>query len=149
MGNLSLDIITVFLVGITGMWKAIPLGFLLKVSPSYIFIMTALGSIVGVLVLFFFGNKIRNYIINRKLKAGNSKKGKRALKLFDKYGLIGLGFFGTLILGPPMTMILGLALVQKQRQFLYWTMAGSIVWSLVLTILGTLGIELISLFAIV
>ena len=146
MGNLSLDIITVFLVGITGMWKAIPLGFFLEVSPFYIFIMTALGSIVGVLILFFFGNKIRNYIINRQLKKGNSRKKKRALKIFDRYGLIGLGIFGTLIIGPPMTMILGLALVQKQKHFLYWTMTGIVVWSLVLTILGSLGIEVITWF---
>ena len=146
MGNLSLDIITVFLVGITGMWKAIPLGFLLKVPPAYIFLMTAFGSVVGVLVLFFFGNKIRNYIINRQLKKGNSKKEKRALKLFDKYGPIGLGFFGSLLLGPPMTMILGLALVQKQKYFLYWTMAGTVVWSFVLTILGVFGIEAITWF---
>ncbi len=146
MGNLFLDIITVFLVGITGMWKAIPLGFLLKVPPAYIFLMTAFGSVVGILILFFFGSKIRNYIVNRQLKKGNSKKEKRALKLFNKYGSIGLGFFGSLLLGPPMTMILGLALVQKQKYFLYWTMAGTVVWSLVLTILGVFGIEAITWF---
>ena len=144
MGNLSFDIIIVFFVGITGMWKAIPLGFLLKVPPSYIFIMTAFGSIIGVLILFFFGNKIRNYIINRNLEKGDSKKEKTAIKILDKYGLIGLGSFGTLIIEPPMTMILGLALVQKQKLFLYWTMAGIVVWSLVLTILGAFGIEAIS-----
>ncbi|MCD6597760.1 MAG: VTT domain-containing protein [Bacteroidales bacterium] len=146
MGNLSLDIITIFLVGITGMWKAIPLGFFLEVSPFYIFLMTSLGSILGILILFFFGNKIRSFILNRRLKKGKSKKEERVLKLFDRYGLIGLGIFGTLIIGPPMTMILGLALVQKQKHFLYWTMTGIVVWSLVLTILGSLGIEFITRF---
>ena len=84
--------------------------------------------------------------VNRRLKKGKSKKEERVLKLFDRYGLIGLGIFGTLIIGPPMTMILGLALVQKQKHFLYWTMTGIVVWSLVLTILGSLGIEFITRF---
>ena len=62
MGDLSYDVITVFLVGILGMWKAIPVGLLLHVSPLYIFLMIALGALAGVLILFFFGSKIRNYI---------------------------------------------------------------------------------------
>ena len=141
MGDLSYDVITVFLVGILGMWKAIPVGLLLHVSPLYIFLMTALGAFTGVLILFFFGSKIRNYVQNRRLKKGKSKKEMRALKLLDNYGPIGLGFFGTLLFGPNMTMVLGMALVKKEKQFLYWTMAGTVVWSMVLTILATYSVE--------
>jgi membrane protein DedA with SNARE-associated domain len=130
-----------------GMWKAIPLGFLLKLPPLYIFLMVATGSVLGVLILFFFGTKIRNYIINRQHNKGGSKKERKALELLDKYGLIGLGFFGTLIFGPPMPIVLGMTLVKRQKHFLYWTLAGTIVWSLVLTILGTLSIDIISRFA--
>ncbi len=74
MGDFLFDIIMVFLVGITGMWKGLSAGFLLQLSPIYIFLLTALSSTIGVLILFFFGTKIRNYIINRRSKKGKSNK---------------------------------------------------------------------------
>ena len=146
MGDLSYDVLTVFLVGMTGMWKGLSIGFILQVSPFYIFIATALSSILGVLVLFFFGTRIRKFLVKRRFKKGKSKKEKNALQLFEKYGHIGLGFFGALMIGPPMTIVLGLTLVKKQKIFLYWTLAGVVVWSLVLTILGTFSVETITRF---
>ena len=77
MGDFSFDIIMVFLVGITGMWKGLSAGFLLQLSPIYIFLLTALSSTIGVLIIFFFGTKIRNYIINRDQKKENQTKKKK------------------------------------------------------------------------
>ena len=147
MGDLSYDVLTVFLVGMTGMWKGLSIGFILQVAPFYIFIATALSSILGVLILFFFGTRIRKFLIKRRFKKGKSKKEKNALQLFEKYGHIGLGFFGALMIGPPMTIVLGLTLVKKQKMFLYWTLAGIVVWSLVLTLIGTFSVETITRFA--
>lgn len=144
MGDFSFDIIMVFLVGITGMWKGLSAGFLLQLSPIYIFLLTALSSTIGVLIIFFFGTKIRNYIINRRSKKGKSNKEKKALKLFNKYGHMGLGFFGALAIGPPMTIILGLTVVKQQKTFLFWTIVGIVFWSFVLTIIGTISIETIT-----
>ena len=146
MGDLSYDVLTVFLVGMTGMWKGLSMGFILQVSPFYIFLSTALSAVLGVLLLFFFGTKIRNYLIKRRFKKGKSKKEKKALQLFEKYGHIGLGFFGTLVIGPPMTIVLGLTIVKQQKPFLYWTIAGCVAWSLVLTLLGTFSVETITRF---
>ena len=147
MGDLSYDVLTVFLVGMTGMWKGLSIGFILGVSPFYIFIATALSSILGVLVLFFFGTRIRKFLVKRRFEKGKSKKEKNALQLFEKYGHIGLGFFGALMIGPPMTIVLGLTLVKKQKIFLYWTLAGIVVWTLALTILGTFSVETITRIA--
>lgn len=147
MGDLSYDVLTVFLVGMTGMWKGLSIGFILQVSPFYIFIATALSSILGVLILFFFGTRIRKFLIKRRFKKGKSKKEKNALQLFEKYGHIGLGFFGALMIGPPMTIVLGLTLVKKQKIFLYWTLAGVVFWTLALTILGTFSVETITRIA--
>jgi membrane protein DedA with SNARE-associated domain len=144
MGDSLFDVIMVFLIGITGMWKGLSAGFIMQISPIYIFLLTALSSIIGVLILFFFGTKIRNYIINRRAKKGKSNKEKKALKLFDKYGHMGLGLFGTLAIGPPMTIILGLTIVKHQKAFLYWTIVGIVVWSMVLTIVGTISVETIT-----
>ena len=69
MGKIIIDYVLVFLMGMLGIWKAIPLGLLLKSHPFIIFLMTALGASSAVLILFFFGNKIRGYILRKRIKA--------------------------------------------------------------------------------
>ena len=141
MSKLFSPFITVFVVGIFGIWKAIPVGLILKVSPFYIFLMTSLGATGGVVFLYFFGRKIKSIFPKRKKKE-NSKKNKRAAKIFQKYGTAGLGFFGCGIIGPNLTMIIGLVLSKKEKQLLLWALVGCVVWSFVLTLIAYFSVEL-------
>ncbi len=137
------EAILIFLTGILGIWKSVPLGLLLEAPPLVIFLMTALGGITGVLILFFFGDLVRQWTRRKKEgKPGNNRKSNTAQRLFQKYGTPGLGFFGSLILGPNLTIVLGLLLVKSRMQLLYWTLAGTALWSLVLTLTGVLSIDL-------
>ena len=63
--------------------------------------------------------------------------------MLEKYGVFGLGFLGTLVMGPQMTIILGLIIVKSHQKLLYWTLAGIFFWSLILTFLGLGGIDLV------
>ena len=129
-------------MGMLGIWKAVPLGLLLKAHPVFIFLMTSLGAVAGVLILFFFGGKIRNFVLRRRRNKHKNAKENRAALLFEKFGAAGLGFLGCLIMGPNMTIILGMVVVRSQKKLLYATLAGVVVWSLVLTIIAVLSIEL-------
>ena len=131
-----------YLTGIFGIWKAVPVGLALQLNPLMIWLMTTLGAVTAVLILFFFGKKIRNYFQSKKPKIKSPKKEARANRLFEKYGTAGLGFLGCLFMGPNMTIIIGLLIVKSQKQLLFWTLAGIAVWSLVLTVLGVFSIEL-------
>lgn len=141
---LPYSLLLIFTTGLLGIWKAVPLGILLNVHPVFIFSMSALGSIVGVLILFFFGNKIRDYILHKRAGNNKSSKKNRATKLFEQYGAAGLGFLGCLLFGPNMTIILGLLVVKSQKKLLYWTLTGIVVWSIVLTLLGVFSVEFFS-----
>lgn len=142
MGKLIIDYVLIFLMGMLGIWKAIPLGLLLKAHPVFIFLMTILGASLSVLILFFFGNKIRAYILQKRAKKENHNKENRVAKLFGKYGAAGLGFLGCLLMGPNMTIILGMVVVKSQKKLLYWTLAGIVVWSFVLTTIAVISIDL-------
>ncbi|MFP4470885.1 MAG: hypothetical protein ACLFPE_09380 [Bacteroidales bacterium] len=132
----------IFLMAILGIWKAVPLGLLLKTPPTTIFLMTAAGGSAGVLILFFFGDLLRR-LFRRKHPAGApSRRSGRVQRIFSKYGTTGLGFFGSLILGPNPTILLGVLLVPQKYTLLYWTLAGTVVWSLALTITGVYSIEM-------
>lgn len=70
------------------------------------------------------------------------KKSDRIEGLFEKYGAIGVGLLGTLMIGPNMTMALGLAIIKSEKAILVWTLAGTALWSIALTIIGYYGVNL-------
>lgn len=142
MQEISYAYAIIFLTGMLGIWKAVPVGFAFGTSPLMIYILTVSGAVTAVFILYFFGNGIRNYLNRRKKANKGEKKKARALQLFEKYGATGLGLLGCLLMGPNMTMLLGLVLVNSPKKLLFWTIAGIFIWTLALTMLGVLSIDL-------
>jgi len=126
-----------------GIWKSVPVGLAFSINPVLIWLLTSAGASVAVLVLYFFEKKIRNYINRKREHKTNKSKEARAKQLLEKYGVFGLGFIGTFLMGPQMTMILGLIIVKSHTKLLYWTLSGIFVWSFVITYLGVGGIDLV------
>ncbi len=136
------DLLIIYFTGVTGMWKALPVGFILKVPPFYIALMTALGALTCVVMIYFFGTGIKRLFLKFFSEKSKEKKEGRVRKIFIKYGCPGLGLIGTLFLGQPVVMILGMMVVKRTKNLLLWVSLGTIIWSIVLTILGTYGIRL-------
>ena len=132
----------VFLMGILGIWKSVPLGFLIGLSPVWIGVMTILGAFVGVIVLYFLGSRTKKYVLARMQKKKMGLKKERLTMLFEKYGTAGIGLIGTLVIGPNATIAVGLALVKSDKRLLYWTLLGTAVWSAVLSVIGAVSVEL-------
>jgi membrane protein DedA with SNARE-associated domain len=141
MGNLYNSWI-IFLTGMLGVWKAIPVGLALQCNALTIILMTASGALVSIFIIFLMGRRIKQWILKRLNKGKSTKRKDRLAVLLDKYGIIGMGIFGTLILGPNMTMAMGLVIVTKEKSLLLWTAAGIIIWTVVLTMIGTYSVEL-------
>jgi len=132
----------IFLTGLLGVWKAIPVGLALQCNAFTIILMTASGALVAIFIIYLMGRRIKQWILKRLNKGRNTKRKGRLMVLLDKYGIIGMGIFGTLLLGPNMTMAMGLVIVTKEKSLLLWTAAGIIIWTVVLTMIGTYSIEL-------
>lgn len=147
MQTIDYPLVLIFLTGMLGIWKAIPVGLAFNTNPLLIWLMTSAGASVSVLVLYFFGKKIREWVIRRRERITNKGKEARAKQLLKKYGVFGLGFMGTLFMGPQMTIILGLIIVKSHVKLLYWTIAGIIVWSFIITYLGVGGINLVQILS--
>ena len=131
----------ILITALTGIWKAVPLGYILKAHPMVIFLATSIGGMISVLVLYFSGNKIKNLILGKNAAQNKSKKALRIKRVFNKFGSPGLGILGTLLFGQIMTILLGLLLVKSQGRFLLWAMGGIVFSSLTLTIAGNFSIE--------
>jgi membrane protein DedA with SNARE-associated domain len=142
MQNIVYPLIIVFLTGMLGIWKAVPVGLAFNLHPVFIWLLTSAGASCAVFILYFFGKQIRAYILRKRGHLKHRRKEVRATKLLEKYGVFGLGFFGTLLMGPIMTIAIGLVIVKSHKKLLYSTLAGIFTWSLVLTYLGLGGIDL-------
>lgn len=72
---------------------------------------TLAGGIAGVFIAVFLGEKIEHFI-NTKIKKNRPAKPKTGLiyKIWDKYGMYGLGLLGTFFLGAPAAIGVGVGL---------------------------------------
>jgi hypothetical protein len=141
----SLKLLSVFGLGMIGLWEGVPAGFALRLTPLLIGLLSALGSICATLLVTLLGDRVRARLHARLLRSrDDSAGGQRPERLIDRvwrrYGIVGLGLLGPGITGAPLGMVLGLFLRAPVGRLLPWTLAGILLWALVLTTLGALGI---------
>ena len=140
-------LLIIYLACITGIFKAVPVGIMLRASPVLVALMTALGGVTAVVILYLLGEWVQQILERRMSERRLEKKKQRTRKLISKYGIIGLGIFGTLLVGIHVTIILGLLVVKTKKELLIWTSVGILLWSSVVTAAAASGIELFTKFS--
>lgn len=141
MKAILVQILLIYLAGISGIYKAVPLGFAMGASPYIIAVFTALGSLTAVFVLFFSGTALKEWILRIYGKKKTEKSKGRLKRIMDRYGVIGLGLFATGIIGPLLTVTLGILLMEKSKRFLFFLGIGIVLWSTALTIVGVISLD--------
>lgn len=144
MGTIWVQIATIYLAGITGIWKGIPVGFALQAPPLITGFFTALGSITAVVILLLSGERFKSWVMRRYGKARMDKQGGRFYRLMQRYGVVGLGLIASGVIGPILSTLLGVALIEKTRRLMIFLIAGVILWSGLITLMAAMGIELIT-----
>ncbi|MCG8309751.1 MAG: small multi-drug export protein [Cytophagales bacterium] len=143
MENAFFRMISIYLVGITGIWKAIPVGIALKSHPIEIGTFTALGSITTVYVLYYFGEKVKNWVTKKWSKEKlESKKGKFTT-ILDRYGVVGVGIICPGPFGPITSIIIGLLVIKQTKRLMPYLVLGIIFWSFALTWFAVTGYNLV------
>lgn len=129
--------ITVTGLGILELWVAIPAGTALELHPLLNGIASALGSIIGAVLVILFGDRLRMWLLKKKKKGGKNKG--RIYKIWEKYGVIGLGMLSPLITGAPLGAAIGISLGASPRRLIIWMSIGIVIWTIILTTINTLG----------
>jgi membrane protein DedA with SNARE-associated domain len=132
----------IFLTGLLGVWKAIPVGLALGCNAFTIILMTGTGALLAIVIIYLLGSRVKKWILKRLDKGKSEKKKGKLNSLLEKYGIPGMGILGTLLLGPNMTMAMGMIIVKKEKALLLWTAVGIVIWTVVLTFIGTYSVEL-------
>lgn len=131
--------ILVFIAGFLELWAGIPLGFALNLNPIIIGAAAALGAILAAFIVSYLGEGIRERVIKWRYKDKDLKKG-TFYKIWNKYGIIGLGFLSPLLFGAPLGAALGIALGAERRGLFIWMSIGIVLWSILLTGAGYFGL---------
>ena len=124
-------------------YAAIPAGFAFGLSPWTIFFASLAGGLAGVFVAAFLGNKIRAlFHKNKPTKEVAKKKHPVLLRVWNKYGIIGLGFLGTISVGAPISLAVGIGLNANIKKMVIWCCIGVITRCIVFTLAGWYGLQL-------
>ena len=129
-------ILTVAALATFEIYAAIPAGFAFGLSPTTIFIASTIGGLFGVFVASFLGEKIRIAYRKRWPAKKEKKTSPLALKLWGKYGIIGLGILGTWTIGAPISIAVGVGLNAEIKKLVMWCCVGVISRCLIFTYIG-------------
>lgn len=124
-------------------YAAIPAGFAFGLSPLVIFFASVTGGLVGVFVATFLGDKIKQLIYkNKQPKQDKAQKYPFVVKIWEKYGILGLGFLGTMLVGAPISIAIGTGLNADLKKLLIWCCIGVITRCILFTLIGYYGLKL-------
>ncbi|GAB6931859.1 small multi-drug export protein [Calditerricola satsumensis] len=138
--ELLIRFLTVVGIGAVELWAAIPAGLAFRLPPVLTGIASALGAIGGAILVIVLGDRARTWILNIRGGKGSRKKNGVLYRIWNRYGVIGLGLLAPLITGAPLGAAIGITLGASPRQLFLWISLGIVVWTIILTVLAVLGV---------
>ncbi len=141
--NIAWKLLTIFALGVAELWAAAPGGALMRLDPWLVCVVAALGAVAGGTVVILLGERVKAWLARRR--QGEKMENKQGLlfRVWLRYGVVGWGFLAPLLVGSPLGAALGLVLGAPPRRLLPWLAAGSVLWSVVFSVLTALGWRLL------
>jgi uncharacterized membrane protein len=138
-------ILTVIGLATFEIYAAIPAGFAFKINPIEIFLYSMLGGLIGVFVAAYLGDIIKKWL--NKFRGTtipkNTKEPGFVLKIWKKYGVIGLGLLGTMSVGAPISIGIGVGFNVPTNKMVLWCSIGVILRCAIFTAIGYFGLTLL------
>jgi hypothetical protein len=134
-----LKLLSVVALASIELWAAIPTGLALGLNPVVVGLGAAVGAILGTLIVVLVGGRLRNWLVRRYSSKKEKQKPGLISKIWQRYGLIGLGLLAPFLTGAPLGAALGLSLGAQPWRLMVWMSFGIVLWAAILTIAGSLG----------
>ena len=122
-------------------YAAIPAGLAFGLSPWVIFLASLTGGIVGVYVTIFLGDKIKAFFAKYKKPKEEKPKTGLIYRIWNKYGVIGLGFLGTITVGAPISIAVGYSFNVSVVKLITWCCIGVVTRCAIFTTVGHYGLK--------
>ena len=95
---------------------------------------------MAAIVVTILGENLRTRLLKWKYGDKSDLQETRLYKVWNKYGVIGLGLLSPLIFGAPLGAAVGIGLGAQKNSLILWMSMGIILWSAGLTVAGSMGI---------
>jgi hypothetical protein len=124
-------------------YAAIPAGFAFGLSPWIIFFASVTGGLAGVFAVAFAGDKI-NALFRKNKEPQKTAVNKHPFihRIWNQYGIIGLGFLGTMLVGAPISIAVGVGLNAHLKKLVTWCCIGVLTRCILFTLIGYYGLKL-------
>lgn len=111
------------------------MGYAAGLSPLVTVIITVAGMMTTVVLFSFVGEWIRETILRRYIKPKKvfTKRNRRFVKVWRKYGELGISFLTPILLSPPGGAIIAMALGGSKKKIIAYMFLWSVVWSTIIT----------------
>jgi membrane protein DedA with SNARE-associated domain len=143
MEEILIQIGAIYMAGITGLYKGVPVGIAFEANPVIIAGFTALGNITTVFILYYSGESFKKWLFKKMGEEKLKKRKEKFTHLMDRYGTVGLGLIVCGTLGPIPAVLIGMAVVKDTKRLMIFLVIGIILWSAALTAVAVLGVDLI------
>lgn len=140
-----LKILTVASLATFEIYVAIPTGFAFHLSPWIIFFASVSGGLAGIFIVAFLGEAIKIFVgkFRKPTTITEVKTDTLAHRIWNRFGIIGLGFLGTLLVGAPISIAVGLGFNAQMHKLIIWCCVGVITRCLIFTLAGHYGLKLL------
>ncbi len=126
-------------LAVVELWAAIPAGIALGFHPLLTGLASAMGAMIGAALAILLGDKLRNRLLRKNNK--KEKKNGKLNKIWDKYGVVGLGLLSPLLTGALLGATTGVSFGAEPKRLMLWLSIGIVLWTALLTTLGSFGVE--------
>jgi hypothetical protein len=138
--------VTVLGLALVEIWAAVPVGLALGLPPGLVWVLTAAGSLAGVVAVAYAGAAVRGWLLRRRGSSTPIGHG-HLYRIWLRYGVVGWGLISPLVVAPAMGTAIGLALGAPRGRLIAWMSAGVVAWTSILVIAGVLGLRAITSLA--
>lgn len=94
---------------------------------------TIVGMMVAVVISTYVGENIRDYLMNRKKRRGNYKvftrRKRRIVRIFRKFGMFGIAFLTPLLLTPIGGTVIAVSLSINRRKIITYMFVSALFWA--------------------
>lgn len=115
------------------------------------FIFTVAGMMTTVIVLAFIGERLRPWLLrvffpNRRIFTSRNR---RIVKIWRKYGVVGVAFLTPILFSPVVGMMIALAFGEKRLRIIVTMGVSALFWGVVLSLMISFyGVKIMNYFAI-
>ncbi len=120
---------------------AIPTGLALGINPYFTGITIVLLSVAALILVAYFEENLKYVLIRSNVQKKLEDKSGNMYKVWDRYGVVGLGLISPLLMGAPLGAAIGISLGISRNRLIIWMTLGIVIWTILITLFSIIGLE--------